>query len=222
MQRQTPGGGVLIGDRDGDSRQASYVASKAFSGDYRITLRRVWGRPLGGKAVVEIIQHQGTPDETHQRETVVFDRIHMMSFNLADGSRTTAEFVPAVPPASPAKQKAIASSNQVLNDLRALADGDHTRIEAGMRTDHMSAGQTEATTPFVAAGSRAEGGLIYQTKVTPIAQTGVDVIAQVSLDADGNNMHVKLLPVFQGVQAQTAKIGMNNPLIPGVFEPGQQ
>jgi hypothetical protein len=44
----------------------------------------------------------------------------------------------------------------------------------------------------------------------------------VSVDADGTNMRVKLSPVFQGVQAQTAKAGMNNPLLPGVFEPGQQ
>jgi hypothetical protein len=42
------------------------------------------------------------------------------------------------------------------------------------------------------------------------------------MDADGNSMRVKLLPVFQGVQAQSAKVGMNNPLIPGVLEPGLQ
>ncbi len=222
LQRQSPGGGVLIADRVGDTPQQSYVASKAFSGDYRLTLRRIWGRPLGGKAVVEVIQHQGTPDETHHRDTVIFDRIYMMNFNLADGSRTTAEFVPPVPPAPPAKQNALASSSQVLNNLRALADGDHTRIETSMQSDHMSAGNLQPQTPSLAAGTRAESGLIYQTKVAPIAQTGVDVIAQVSLDPDGNNMHVKLSPVFQGVQAQSAKVGMNNPLIPGVFEPGQQ
>ena len=109
LQRQSPGGGVLLGDRVGDAPQESYVAAKAFSGDYQITVRRVWGRPLGGKAVVEITQHQGTPEETHRRETVVFDRIHMMNISLADGRRTSAEFVPSEPPTNPIKQKTVAS-----------------------------------------------------------------------------------------------------------------
>ena len=222
LQRQSPGGGVLLADRIGDAPQQSYVAAKAFSGDYQITVRRVWGRPLGGKAVLEIIQHQGTPEETHRRETLVFDRIHMASFDLADGRRTTAEFVPPTTPTVSTKKKAVASSTNVLNDLRALADGDHTRIEAGMRGDRMTGGNSASPPQVVQAETRAPGGLMYQTKVTPVAQTGVDVIAQVSMDSDGNSMRVKLSPVFQGVQAQNAKVGMNNPVIPGAFEPGQQ
>ena len=172
--------------------------------------------------MLEIIQHQGTPEETHRRETLVFDRIHMANFDLADGRRTTAEFVPPTAPTTSTKKQAVASTTNVLNDLRALADGDHTRIQAGMRGDRMTGGNTASATQVVQAEPRAPGGLMYQTKVTPVAQTGVDVIAQVSMDADGNSMRVKLSPVFQGVQAQNAKVGMNNPVIPGVFEPGQQ
>jgi hypothetical protein len=196
------------------------VAAKAFSGDYQITVRRVWGRPLGGKAVLEIIQHQGTPEETRRRETLVFDRIHMTSVNLADGQRTTAEVIPASTPTTPAKQK-LASRDQVLNDLRALADGDHTRINSSMR-ETTASGSTQASSNPFATESRRDGAVMYQTKVTPVAQTGVDVIAQVSMDAGGNNMRVKLSPVFQGVQAQSNKAGLNNPILPGVFEPGQQ
>ena len=46
--RVTPGGGTLLG---GDLKQPgrlAYVASRAFSGEYRVTVRRLWGRPLGG------------------------------------------------------------------------------------------------------------------------------------------------------------------------------
>jgi len=219
LQRQSPGGGVLLGDRIGDAPQESYVAAKAFSGDYQITVRRVWGRPLGGKAVLEVIQHQGTPEETHHRETLVFDRIHMTTVSLADGQRLTAEAVPATAPSTPVKQK-LASRDQVLNDLRALADGDHTRINASMR-ETTASGSTQIAKPFESE-ARRDGAVMYQTKMAPVAQTGVDVIAQVSMDAGGSNMRVKLSPVFQGVQAQTAKAGMNNPILPGVFEPGQQ
>jgi hypothetical protein len=81
-----------------------------------------------------------------------------------------------------------------------------------------SAGTSVAAAPAV----RAEGGMLFQTKLAPVAQTGVDVIAQVSLEDGGNSMHVKLSPVFQGVQANGAKVGMNNPIIPGVFEQDPQ
>ncbi len=219
LQRQSPGGGVLLGDRVGDAPQESYVAAKAFSGDYQITVRRVWGQILGSRAVLEIIQHQGTPEETHRRETIVFDRIHMASFTLDNGSRTTAEYVPPTPATSVAKKSAaLPSGTEVLNDLRALASGDHSRMDSSMKGATSAAGNSVASVPTV----RAEGGLMYQTKLAPVSQNGVDVIAQVSMDADGNSMHVKLSPVFQGVQANAAKVGMNNPIIPGVFEQDQQ
>jgi hypothetical protein len=127
--------------------------------------------------------------------------------------------IPATAPSSPAKQK-LASRDEVLNDLRALADGDHTRINASMR-DSTASGSAQDAKPF-GMDSRRDGAVMYQTKVAPVAQTGVDVIAQVSMDAGGSNMRVKLSPVFQGVQAQSARAGMNNPILPGVFEPGQQ
>jgi len=217
LQRQSPGGGVLLGDRVGDAPQESYIAAKAFSGEYQITVRRVWGRTLGGKAVLEVIQHQGTPEETHHRETLVFDRIHMTSVTLDKGTRTTVEYVPPTPATSVAKQHPeLPSGTQVLNDLRALANGDHSRLDSSMKGGTGSAGNS------VAPVARAEGGVMFQTKLAPVAQTGVDVIAQVSLDTGSNSMHVKLVPVFQGVQANAAKIGMNNPILPGVFEQDQQ
>jgi hypothetical protein len=217
LQRQSPGGGVLLGDRSCDAPQESYVASKAFSGEYQITVRRVWGQILGGKAVLEIIQHQGTPDETRRRETIAFDRIHMANFTLENGTRTTAEYVPPVQPRTESRKAvALQSRTEVLNDLRALANGDHSHIDSGMKGTVVSAG---GSAPSM---DRVQGGMVYQTKLAPVAQTGVDVIAQVSLDADGGSMHVKLSPVFQGVQANSARVGMNNPIIPGVFEQDPQ
>ena len=190
---------------------------KAFSG-YHGPIRRIWGRPLGGKAVLEVIQHQGTPEETHRRETIVFDRIHMTSLTLAAGRRTSAEYVPATPPANPKPRKALPSGSDVLNDLRALASGDHTRIEESMRGSTIAASNAVPSKPAFGPDARTEGGLMYQTKLAPVAQTGVDVIAQVSMEAGGNSMRVKLSPVFQGIGAKDAKIGMNNPVIPGLFQ----
>src|SRR5207302_1693424 len=103
MQRQTPGGGVLLGDTLSETSQESYVAAKAFAGEYKVTIRKIWGRPLGGKATLEIIQHQGTPKESRQRTAVAFDRNHTLTFNLEEGSRTSADSVP--PPAANQRPK---------------------------------------------------------------------------------------------------------------------
>ncbi len=53
MLRQTPGGGTLIdnilAERSRDKSVETYAAAQAFSGDYKVTVRRLWGRPLGSK-----------------------------------------------------------------------------------------------------------------------------------------------------------------------------
>src|SRR5207249_3049703 len=53
LQRQTPGGGILLGDTMANTTSETYVAAKAFSGEYKIKIRRIWGRPLGGKATLK-------------------------------------------------------------------------------------------------------------------------------------------------------------------------
>ena len=47
QQRQTPGGGTLLGDTLLEPNRKTYVASEAFSGDYEMTIKRMWGRPQG-------------------------------------------------------------------------------------------------------------------------------------------------------------------------------
>ena len=65
LNRQTINGGTLIAERSGHRRNAeTYVAAEAFSGEYTINVEKVWGKPLGNKAQLKIIRHQGTQDET--------------------------------------------------------------------------------------------------------------------------------------------------------------
>jgi CheY-like chemotaxis protein len=67
LNRQTVGGGVLIGDTLGEVGGETYVAAQAFPGTYKVTVEQVWSRPLGGKAKVEVIRHQGTAKETEEQ-----------------------------------------------------------------------------------------------------------------------------------------------------------
>ncbi|NBO94156.1 MAG: hypothetical protein EBV06_17880, partial [Planctomycetia bacterium] len=64
LARQSIGGGTLIADSLTGATSETYAAAEAFNGEYKITVDRVWGKPLGSKAQIKIIRHQGTKDET--------------------------------------------------------------------------------------------------------------------------------------------------------------
>ena len=53
----------MLGNDLRSPTKVNYVAAKAFSGEYTVNIQRVWGQPLGSKARLEIIQHQGTPED---------------------------------------------------------------------------------------------------------------------------------------------------------------
>jgi hypothetical protein len=202
-----------------ETQRESYVAAKAFSGDYQITVRRIWGRPLGGKATVEIIRHQGTPQEKRQRETIVFDRTHTLTMALADGRRTTAEYVP--PPAAQRPRETAAApqaSTSALTKLRALADGDYSGAGSTVRTGLASLGlQTPARDPR--PGERSPSDVMaYQTRLSPLVTSGTDFTAQASVTADRKYLRLSLAPVYQTVGKGGAP-AVSNPFIPGAADP---
>jgi hypothetical protein len=224
IQRQTPGGGILLGDTLDDTSHETYIAAKAFAGEYQVTIRKVWGRPLGGKATLEIIQHQGTPKESRRRETIAFDRSHTMKLSLDDGRRTSAE---AVPPPAPrersATPSAASSHTAVLNKLRSLADPESTGTESGTTRNSFTAllqqqSQPRPVAPQMRTNS-AESIMFYQTKVPPVATNGFDFTQQTSVSPDGSTTWVKLSPVFQSLQRGSDSPATVSPLIPGAPDP---
>ncbi len=116
LNRQTVGGGILIGDSLVDMTRETYLASEAFAGEYQIEIEKMYGHPLGGKAQLRIIRHQGTPDETEQLLTVELKSRHSerIKLKLEDGRRKETTYVapresqkeleaPAATPQSPDK-----------------------------------------------------------------------------------------------------------------------
>src|SRR5207237_6979219 len=103
--KMSPGGGTLVGNglSKDDLTRVSYVAAQAFSGEFQISVRRLWGQPLGGKVRLEIVQHQGTAKESRRIETLRVDgAAAYLTVKLADGRRTTVAVLP--PPAALEKQ----------------------------------------------------------------------------------------------------------------------
>ena len=74
---RTTAGGIMMGDTISHEAQASqdgfselYVCPQAFSGNYRVLLRRVWGKVTAGKVTVEVFSHYGTNGAKSMRQQI--------------------------------------------------------------------------------------------------------------------------------------------------------
>jgi tetratricopeptide (TPR) repeat protein len=224
LNRQIIGGGTLIGDGVADMAHETFVAAEAFPGEYHASVERVWGHPLGDKAQLKIIRHQGTPDETEQLVTVYLNSSHPepVLVKLEGGRRTEAAYVPPpaalVPPEAPAGAQE-ESARQVWGKLRALADPEATGYEyRGLRggtyspgTRRSSARPAAAPPPRAAASDR----MFYQTRVAPFVKNSVDVTARAVLSADHRYLKVSLSPVFNTAAGPRQAPTVVNATIPG-------
>ena len=92
---RTTAGGVMMGD--GSSRTAgnnsgvyseTYVCPKAFSGTYRMLLRRVWGKVTAGKVTVRIdTKYRAKGGKTLIKKVSLNDDEAVVVFNVEDGRR---------------------------------------------------------------------------------------------------------------------------------------
>ena len=66
--QRTTSGGMLVGDLSSDNKasieghMAVYACPKAFSGNYQLLIRRVFGKLTTGKVTVEVITHYNTDE----------------------------------------------------------------------------------------------------------------------------------------------------------------
>lgn len=95
---RTLSGGVMLGDTVARSKkdelkaegaQEAYVAARAFSGDYRILVRRVWGKVAANKVTVDVIWHYWTKKERRERKQIDLSAGEAVCVvPLEDGRRT--------------------------------------------------------------------------------------------------------------------------------------
>jgi hypothetical protein len=93
---RTTAGGVMTGDefarlnaKDEDLLSEYYVCSEAFNGEYRMHVRRVWGKLPAGKVTVEVYKHW-RPDRqepTIRQQIELANDGAMVIFDLQDGRR---------------------------------------------------------------------------------------------------------------------------------------
>jgi hypothetical protein len=183
----------LLASGPGNSGSETYAAAEAFSGEYRITVEKIWGKPLGNKVQLRIIRHQGTKDESEELITL---KMHStisepITVKLDGGRRTEAAYVPP-PAAHLALDEAAASTKSteeapdaVFNKLRALADPEVTGTERGRPQGGLHTPGKPVARPVPAAPKMNDKGkTLYQVRVSPLVTNSVDLTAQAVISAD--------------------------------------
>jgi len=223
LNKQTPAGGTLLGDDLSNLNKKSYIAAEAFSGKYEIIVQRVWGRPLGAKVTVEVIRHQGTPQERVELFTLTVDptkKNEPIPLMLDGGRRKTVASVP--PPAKideSVREDKVSPPDQVLNKLRAMSDSSY-EVTGTLKGSASSTGTARIQAPAARTAPSPTDPLkvpAYQ-KVQSFIGNAMDMTSQTTMMPDntkafpGGEMRVRLNPVFQS-SGKTS--GGSNPLIPG-------
>jgi tetratricopeptide (TPR) repeat protein len=218
LNRQTIGGGTFLGDTLAEPNAESYVAAEAFRGVYIIGVERVWGRPLGDKAQLRIIRHQGTPEEFEEILTVDLKSSRNatpLTINLERGRRTELAYVPPLSAyEKPQPEVAVAHTGQAQTKLRALADPEIRGMEATGLTGELASGRPA---PQVGRPSDPSPNdrLLHQTRVKQFVDAAVDVTAQSVITADRRFVRVSLSANFFQVLPGPTKPAVANPFIPG-------
>jgi hypothetical protein len=217
LQRQTVGGGALVGNSLVSPDSETYVAAEAFDGEYVITVERVWGRPLGNRAQLRIIRYQGTPRETEELVTIrmTSDLAGPVRVTLTGGRRTEMAYVPPVEAhQDDGGGQSVESQDAVLARLRVLSDPEVTGAERGMRGAAVSAGRSPERPISLDPRRNDNDRTLYQNRVQSFVRDSLDVTAQAVLSADRQSVRLSVSPVFTA-GAGNRPVTIVSPVVPG-------
>jgi hypothetical protein len=221
LNRQTVGGGALLGDTlaAADKGSETYVAAQAFSGEYKVTVDRIWGQPNGGKARLEIIQHQGTPQQSVKLIGIDFKAKdgNQVKVKLDQGRRTVLASVPPPGSLQPPVQKETANADTVFRQLRALADPSFTGTEqSSVRGSLKTPGVTaESRVPAKDSARSPADQVAFQTRVEPFVANSAQLTAQAVISADRRYVRLSLSPFFNSVTRVQQVPVVSAPFLPG-------
>ena len=181
------------GKTDPDGYSETYVLPQGFSGQYKLLLRRIWGRVATGKVTVDIDTHSGTSESTHVRQQIpLSERDALVNFDLADGRRTE--------PLEQA-QIAVAAAGQAAVNRTILAQQFNTLAEGslgdsggtGTGTGTGTIPNTNPLSPFFLRG--AVGYQVRPQFFPEGAQMGVVAV----ISADRRFVRISTVPFFSSI-----------------------
>jgi tetratricopeptide (TPR) repeat protein len=199
---RTTGGGVMGSDAYSSLANTGqpvcsemYVCPKAFSGDYQMLLRRVWGNLTAGKVTVEIHTNYGTKEAKVLTKTVELDGDEAaVVFNVDQGRRKESLQQQQIANAAAAQlalhDQIIAQRPDILaQQLAGVAD-------RGSMADYLQSGAAGRGAPLFALGG---GGAVgYQPVIIQLPE-GTNLSAFAVISADRRYVRVAPMPLFSGI-----------------------
>jgi len=203
LAKQSVGGGSMIID---SNRAKTFSVAEAFPGQYTFTVRRIWGRPTGNKATLEIIQNQGTADERIERSTVTLDDESTLTLDLKQGRRQSpAQLASADAFRALVREHRMGQAMNGSSELDIVATPVVLGGEGKVQT-------VQGVKSFTAKSAEMDKlALLGHTEVDLPSHGGVGMATSVRATADGKNVTMKVQPIFmkQNVSENTL------PVIPG-------
>jgi hypothetical protein len=217
----TLSGGIMLGDSvarskkdelKGQGAQEAYVCPKGFNGDYRIMVRRVWGKVTADKVTVDVIWHYWTDKERTMRKQVdVSGGEAVCVVDLEDGRRT-----------EPLEQQQVVNAvanqlglNMLFYGIQQQQQGMNPRNDGPQVARQLDA-QNDASAAGSMARSRAKqigeiprginpvnpffmrGATGYQPVITSLPQ-GAQMFTTAVVSADRRYVRVTPIPIFSVV-----------------------
>ncbi len=193
---RTTSGGVMLGDSLPQSSSAEtgsyrevYVCPKAFAGDYRLMVRRVWGKLTAGKATVDIYTNYRGEEATHSRQQIpIAEKDALVLFHLDEGrlQESLAEHQVAS-----AAQEQLAMRRDILNQQLAQVEDTYALSQLRGSRDRAIQGGARAFVP----GANAVG---FQP-VIQVLPEGTNFIATAVISADRRYVRYSGLPLFSAI-----------------------
>jgi len=178
----------------------SYKFDNLLPGTYEITVRKLWGRPLFGRARLEIIQNLGTPKQTSRLEIIDLSQTKSVNVRLEEGRRTELAAI------SPANLKKAAAKGEAEK-----AVGGYEQIRRLSYPETTGGGARNAGASLPAAARVNES--IPQARSSATPSVGAAVNLEMRMSADQKSMNVVMQPVYQTLK--NGRPAANLSVVPG-------
>lgn len=190
-------GGVMLGDAfsrvgrgNSEGYHEVYVCPQAFTGTYRILVRRVWGKVTGGRVKVDVYAHYRSEKQRRVSKSVSLknDRA-VVVFDLKDGRRK-----------DPLQQHQVANAAgvQMAVGRQILAQQLAAAVDPGAAAGLSLSRQRQGGNRFLPFPFQVAGAVGYQ----PVIQTlpeGANLRATAVISADRRYVRITPSPIFSGI-----------------------
>ncbi|MDB5340399.1 MAG: hypothetical protein JWN70_6018 [Planctomycetaceae bacterium] len=190
QNKYSRGGGVLVHDGLGPKPKDAYelyVCPVASTGDYRITVRYLFGNVVAKQAKLTIIRHQGTPDESTTSQSIaIAGEETVVRLTLKAGRRT--ELGPVIPDQVTDLRRSRTTRQQTTSEILQVV---HSEEAKGQQAEYVR--QRDILFQNL-------GGL--RAAVQPVIQVipeGVQATATAVVSADRRYVRLNLNPVFSAI-----------------------